>query len=1004
MKTTVKTILHHTTIVLALFAGIHQAAAQGTAFTYQGRLNSGGNPASGSYDMAFTLYATNVTGTAIAGPVTNTAVTVTNGLFTTLVNFTNGFGGGSNWLQIAVSPSGSNSFGILLPRQQLTPVPYAIFSESASNVLGTVPGSGLSGNYVNPVTMNNPGDVFGGNGNLLTSLNASAFIQGTVPAFALNNAWRTVGNTNANPTNGMFLGTADNLPLEVLVNNQRVLRLESVNDGGFAHPVVNVIGGYVSNSVAAGVDGATIAGGGGSDINFGWVPNTVITSFGTIGGGFGNTAGGLAGTIGGGYYNVTGPGTITGVEFVGGGYTNVASGDAAAIVGGEQNTASGTLAIIGGGDSNLASGTGAFIGGGGYDGTSVAGSTASGNASVVGGGLGNQAAGSYATVPGGAHNVAGGQYSFAAGQQAQALNAGAFVWADSLGGAFTSTSSNQFLIRAQGGVGIGTASPAKQLDVTSSAPGVPTNSSVDPSVFVRINNQASDGTIPSSDVAGIGFGRNSTREAIVGATYGYDFLDFYLAGVMTTPKMRILGNGNVGIGTTTPATALQVNGTVTATSFAGNGSGLTGVALLNQPNTFAGTLTITNGNFGIGTTAPATVLQVVDSVYGALPVALFQVANCGAVCAQQDYQENIRLQNVNPNGQTGIAFITSTNSTITNVPNAWIGTDYGSSANNLKFSTESGTSLVDRVYVNGTSGDVGIGTDTPAALLDVNGSGHYSGSVGIGTAPGGAELTVKSSAFGIEQTDGNVLLSTYIDSTGGWLGTVNNYPLNFYVNNGYQSMTINTNGNVGINTTAPIGQLTVATSNGQLSIVGGPFTPELWSTGGGVPGHMRFRNALEVWPNTNTTAAGYLDVRGTNGVQNIILDGSTGNITCVAVNITSDRNAKEDFSPLNPRDVLAKVASLPITEWQYKAETAGDAAATRHIGPMAQDFHNAFTLGQDDKHISVVDEGGVALAAIQGLNQKLDEKDARIQELENSVNALKALVNQLAAQQAGGAK
>jgi hypothetical protein len=63
---------------------------------------------------------------------------------------------------------------------------------------------------------------------------------------------------------------------------------------------------------------------------------------------------------------------------------------------------------------------------------------------------------------------------------------------------------------------------------------------------------------------------------------------------------------------------------------------------------------------------------------------------------------------------------------------------------------------------------------------------------------------------------------------------------------------------------------------------------------------------------------------------------------------------------------------------------------------MAQDFQAAFQLSADDKHISLVDEGGVALAAIQGLNQKLNEKDAEIQGLKQSVAELKAMVEKLA--------
>jgi hypothetical protein len=100
---------------------------------------------------------------------------------------------------------------------------------------------------------------------------------------------------------------------------------------------------------------------------------------------------------------------------------------------------------------------------------------------------------------------------------------------------------------------------------------------------------------------------------------------------------------------------------------------------------------------------------------------------------------------------------------------------------------------------------------------------------------------------------------------------------------------------------------------------------------------------------------------------------------------------------LDCQSVLARVAALPLTEWNYKNEAAG----IRHVGPMAQDFQAAFQLnGGDDKHISVVDESGVALAAIQGLNQKLEqqgkEKDAEIQALKQSVAELKNLVQSIA--------
>ncbi|HUE37808.1 MAG TPA: tail fiber domain-containing protein, partial [Candidatus Acidoferrum sp.] len=106
----------------------------------------------------------------------------------------------------------------------------------------------------------------------------------------------------------------------------------------------------------------------------------------------------------------------------------------------------------------------------------------------------------------------------------------------------------------------------------------------------------------------------------------------------------------------------------------------------------------------------------------------------------------------------------------------------------------------------------------------------------------------------------------------------------------------------------------------------------------------------------------------------------------------SDRNLKDHFKPVNPVEILDQVASLPITRWNFKADEK-----QRHIGPMAQDFYAAFNVGSDDRHISNVDEGGVALAAIQGLNEKLNEKDAEIRNLKQQNNALASQLKDLAA-------
>jgi hypothetical protein len=104
----------------------------------------------------------------------------------------------------------------------------------------------------------------------------------------------------------------------------------------------------------------------------------------------------------------------------------------------------------------------------------------------------------------------------------------------------------------------------------------------------------------------------------------------------------------------------------------------------------------------------------------------------------------------------------------------------------------------------------------------------------------------------------------------------------------------------------------------------------------------------------------------------------------------SDRDLKEDFAPVDTRDVLERVASLPVTQWSYRSEPG-----VRRIGPVAQDFHAAFGLGGNNKTIATGDESGVALAAIQGLHQMMQEKEATIRSLREELDALKRAVLKL---------
>ncbi len=205
--------------------------------------------------------------------------------------------------------------------------------------------------------------------------------------------WSLTGNAGTVPGTN-FLGTTDNQALEIRVNNQPALRIKPTAT------TPNIVGGHADNDVIGGHTGATIGGGGsdgstcGPDQN---APcsNRVLFGFGTIGGGYGNTASGYASTVG----------------------------------GGDNNTAGGAHAVVSGGDNNSAGAVGA----------------------TVGGGRSNVANGVNATIPGGGDNLANGNYSFAAGRRAKASNAGAFVLADSNDFDFAPGVNNAFTARFTGG-------------------------------------------------------------------------------------------------------------------------------------------------------------------------------------------------------------------------------------------------------------------------------------------------------------------------------------------------------------------------------------------------------------------------------------------------------------------------------------------------------------------------------------------------------------------------
>jgi len=124
------------------FAAAQGAFAQGTSFTYQGRLTDGPGPATGIYDLRFSMFDTPTGGVQQGATVTNATTGVTNGLFTVTLDFGNQFPGNARWLEIGVRTNGGSIFTTLSPRQPLTATPYSV---TAGNVTGPVAAANLSG-------------------------------------------------------------------------------------------------------------------------------------------------------------------------------------------------------------------------------------------------------------------------------------------------------------------------------------------------------------------------------------------------------------------------------------------------------------------------------------------------------------------------------------------------------------------------------------------------------------------------------------------------------------------------------------------------------------------------------------------------------------------------------------------------------------------------------------------------------------------------------------------
>jgi len=305
------------------------------------------------------------------------------------------------------------------------------------------------------------------------------------------------------------------------------------------------------------------------------------------------------------------------------------------------------------------------------------------------------------------------------------------------------------------------------------------------------------------------------------------------------------------------------------------------------------------------------------------------------------------------------------------------------------------------LYVD-AAGDVGFGTatpvvelhvkdgDTPTLRLEQDGSSGFTAQtwdVAGNEAGFFVRDVTNGSALPFRITTGApsdffVIAGGSTDSVGIGAGTSPDATLHVKRTNGTSQIHVEDSGSPSTN----FPMLKLENTNGTTQIVqfemsnnaaiwrfdngaGGAFSLNKGGTGG---------TEIEIRDRNDSTGAATLTVNGSVQATNLAF--------------SSSREWKTDFNPLDPVDVLDRVSGLEMTSWRFKDDGSG----VRHIGPIAEEFSAAFPLGGDGKHVSAIDIGGVALTAIQGLNQRVQELEAEKAALSSTLEELRALIESMA--------
>jgi hypothetical protein len=352
-----------------------------------------------------------------------------------------------------------------------------------------------------------------------------------------------------------------------------------------------------------------------------------------------------------------------------------------------------------------------------------------GEGASVGGGYRNIASGLYATIPGGFSNQASGDYSFAAGHEAKAVHRGSFVWADytptSAASAFSSSAGNQFLIRAQNGVGIGTSNTIGSALTIAKAGNSQTfllraigNNGVDAFSVTTSGNVGIGTSRPGNNRltvmgGGVGIGTTSSFGTLTIKAHSPTQNAFVVMPNANSPTAAILvtASGNVGIGVTTgykfnPGDRLVITGGIVASEFKvvdpRNPSGTITIqpnpgSPWSDPDRNGGNTSRTQGKVGIGTASPNSLLTLSNKNPSKnAPIITFDI----------DGTPRYSLGVTQNATKTDYLFTIQPGSTVTSLPSIAIATK---------------------------SVSIGRGLNSPRVTLDVSGNAIVSGNLSVAT-------------------------------------------------------------------------------------------------------------------------------------------------------------------------------------------------------------------------------------------------------------------------------